>query len=245
MATWQDRGKKLAQLLGELGASALKSSAKASGKIAKGSGRVVVASSKAAGRAAAALGKSTVENARRASANMRQRQSAKERANVDDWPEAIPPSSVPIKSKVSRRPKDNRTTAYNVAYRGLPHFSYSPHPDGKADPGEVIWTWIPYSDDPSIGKDRPALVVAQSGKWLIVCQLTSKDHDADRQQELAEGRHWLKIGTGNWDTKHRTSFMRVDRLLQVLPEDVRREGGRLPQEKFNHVVQALTRFHQT
>jgi hypothetical protein len=33
--------------------------------------------------------------------------------------------------------------------------AYDPHPDGKPDPGEVVWAWIPYEDDPTRGKDRP------------------------------------------------------------------------------------------
>jgi len=36
-------------------------------------------------------------------------------------------------------------------------FEYTPHLDGDPDPGEVVWTWVPYEDDPSQGKDRPVL----------------------------------------------------------------------------------------
>ena len=38
--------------------------------------------------------------------------------------------------------------------------AYAPKPDGRPDPGEVVWTWVPYEDDPSQGKDRPVLLVA-------------------------------------------------------------------------------------
>src|ERR1700753_4523951 len=38
--------------------------------------------------------------------------------------------------------------------------SYSPHADGAPDPGEVVWTWVPYEENDGRGKDRPVLVVA-------------------------------------------------------------------------------------
>ena len=38
---------------------------------------------------------------------------------------------------------------------------YSPNLDGRADPGEIVWTWVTYEEDPSRGKDRPVLVVGR------------------------------------------------------------------------------------
>ena len=35
----------------------------------------------------------------------------------------------------------------------VPH--YAPEMDGEPDPGEVVWAWVPYEDDPAQGKDRP------------------------------------------------------------------------------------------
>src|SRR5690606_28866634 len=35
---------------------------------------------------------------------------------------------------------------------------YAPELDGRADPGEIVWAWVPYEDDPRRGKDRPVLV---------------------------------------------------------------------------------------
>lgn len=34
------------------------------------------------------------------------------------------------------------------------HIAYAPHPDGEPDPGEIVWSWVPYEDDPSQGKDH-------------------------------------------------------------------------------------------
>ena len=40
--------------------------------------------------------------------------------------------------------------------------SYEPEiGDGYADPGEVVWGWVPYEDDETQGKDRPVLVIGQ------------------------------------------------------------------------------------
>ena len=41
--------------------------------------------------------------------------------------------------------------------------AYAPEADGEPDPGEVVWAWVAYEDDPSRGKDRPVLLLAQSG----------------------------------------------------------------------------------
>ena len=41
---------------------------------------------------------------------------------------------------------------------------YSPDPDGTADPGEIVWAWVPYEEDPARGKDRPLLVVGRHGR---------------------------------------------------------------------------------
>ena len=38
-----------------------------------------------------------------------------------------------------------------------------PERDGEPDPGEVVWAWVPYEDDPSQGKDRPVLVLEPTG----------------------------------------------------------------------------------
>ena len=81
----------------------------------------------------------------------------------------------------------------------LAHASYTPVMDGDADPGEVVWTWVPYQEDSSVGKDRPAVVIGAQGEGVYLLQLTSKDHTRDAAQEAAAGRYWLDIGAGDWD----------------------------------------------
>jgi hypothetical protein len=43
---------------------------------------------------------------------------------------------------------------------GAVPMSYSPQTDGAPDPGEVVWTWVPFEENDGRGKDRPVLVVA-------------------------------------------------------------------------------------
>ena len=116
--------------------------------------------------------------------------------------------------------------------------AYDPHPDGEPDPGEVVWTWVPYEDDPSRGKDRPVLLIARDGDHLVALPMTSKDHDRDQQQEERDGRFWHDVGSGPWDPAGRPSEVRVDRLLTVDPADVRREGAVLDEPRFDAVVEA-------
>jgi hypothetical protein len=121
--------------------------------------------------------------------------------------------------------------------------SYSPEADGLPDPGEVVWTWVPYEDDPSRGKDRPVLVVGRTGAELLCLQLTSKDHDRDAQDEERHGRYWLDIGSGGWDREGRPSEVRLDRLLRLRESEVRREGAALDRDVFDAVVLAARNHH--
>ena len=115
--------------------------------------------------------------------------------------------------------------------------------DGEADPGEVVWAWVPYEDDPSQGKDRPVLVLAREGTVLTCLYMTSKDHDRDAEDEARWGRYWMDVGTGDWDSQGRPSEIRLDRLLALQDSEVRREGAAMERTMFDAVV-AAAREHQ-
>ncbi|HST86168.1 MAG TPA: type II toxin-antitoxin system PemK/MazF family toxin [Kineosporiaceae bacterium] len=117
---------------------------------------------------------------------------------------------------------------------------YEPHPDGLADPGEVVWAWVPYEEDHNRGKDRPVLIIGRDGEYLLGLMLTSKDHDRDHGDEARHGRHWQDVGSGDWDGQHRPSEVRLDRVLRLRPEGVRREGAALSRPVFDQVSQAFT-----
>jgi hypothetical protein len=108
---------------------------------------------------------------------------------------------------------------------------YSPDLDGLADPGEIIWAWVPYEEDPDRGKDRPLLVIGRAGKQLLALMLSSKDHDSERG--------WLGLGQGTWDRDGRESFVRLDRMYELDEDDLRREGAILSPAQFEQVALAI------
>lgn len=143
----------------------------------------------------------------------------------------------------SKRPRTSIREA-SIA-DALAHASYQPIMDGDADPGEVVWTWVPYQEDASVGKDRPAVVIGAQGEGVYLLQLTSKDHSRDAAEEAAAGRYWFDIGSGAWDPKGRPSEVRLDRALWVKATDVRREGSVLPEVTWRRIVDALEEHHRT
>ncbi len=131
------------------------------------------------------------------------------------------------------------SNSYPGDYEGAFSHVYRPRLDGDPDPGEIVWTWVPYEEDFSQGKDRPVLLVGHDGPWLLGLMLTSKDHDRDAADEARWGRYWYDIGTGDWDHKGRPSEVRVDRVLRINPDGVRREGAILDKTRFTRVLREV------
>jgi len=117
--------------------------------------------------------------------------------------------------------------------------SYRPAVNGAADPGEVVWAWVPYEDDPTQGKDRPVLVIAVEGESVFGLPMTSKDHDRDADQEARAGRLWMDVGSGPWDARGRPSEVRLNRVLTLTGAAVRREGAAIDPQIFAAVVAAM------
>lgn len=109
---------------------------------------------------------------------------------------------------------------------------YAPNLNGRADPGEVVWTWVAYEDHPDDGKDRPVLVVGRDHRILLGLMLSSQP----RHQDDA---NWLGIGAGSWDYDGRSSWVRLDRILDVPEEGIRREGAILNHAVFETVAARL------
>ena len=112
---------------------------------------------------------------------------------------------------------------------------YSPDMDGLADPGEIVWAWVPYEEDPRRGKDRPLLVVGRHGRRLLAMMLSSRDHDGSDD--------WLDLGSGGWDHEGRRSSLRLDRVFALDEDDIRREGAVLDADRFARVAAVLMRLH--
>ncbi|MDH6461917.1 hypothetical protein M2302_002092 [Micromonospora sp. A200] len=110
--------------------------------------------------------------------------------------------------------------------------TYAPELDGRADPGEIVWTWVAYEDDPRQGKDRPVLVVGRHSRTLFGLMLSS-------QGERDGQRHWLALGPGEWDRDRRPSWVRLDRVLTMREDSIRREGAVLDRGRFDRIGQAL------
>jgi hypothetical protein len=125
-----------------------------------------------------------------------------------------------------------RPTQHLPKPRGGRHLEYSPNLDGDADPGEIVWTWVPYEDDPSQGKDRPVLVVGRDGGSVLGLMLSSQS-DRDGQ------RDWYALGPGSWDRESRPSWIRLDRVLEIDYDGIRREGAILERDKFDLVAAKL------
>lgn len=126
--------------------------------------------------------------------------------------------------------------SYPGDFDGVVTPAYAPDLDGEPDPGEIVWTWVPYEEDHTRGKDRPVLVVGHDGPWLLGLMLTSRDHDSlpGRREET-----WVDVGTGDWDPQRRASEVRTDRVLRLDPAAVRREGAVLDRRRFDDVAESL------
>jgi hypothetical protein len=122
-----------------------------------------------------------------------------------------------------------------------PDVEYRPRADGRPDPGEIVWAWVPYDEGDGRGKDRPVLVIGRRGSDLLALMLSSKDHDLDAADEARHGRVWTDIGTGPWDSRGRPSEVRLDRPLALDPATVRREGAALDRARFGRVVSEARR----
>jgi PemK-like, MazF-like toxin of type II toxin-antitoxin system len=135
-----------------------------------------------------------------------------------------PPSEV-----TTGRPVTN--TSAPTAHRAR-RLVYAPDLEGPADPGEVVWTWVTHEDDPTRGDDRPVLVVGRDHHTLLGLMLSS-------QETHANDRDWVGIGSGSWDEDSRPSWVRLDRVLDVPEEGIRREGAILEREAFDLVAARL------
>ena len=155
------------------------------------------------------------------------------------------PSAPKPSSAKSSAPKPSAPASTGVSdgsdypgdYRDMINFEYSPSLDGDADPGEIVWTWVPFEEDHSQGKDRPVLLVGRDGEYLLALMMTSKDHN---NREHADP-NYLDIGSGPWDPQGRASEVKLNRVIRVRPDSMRREGAIMPEDTFRLIERAWTR----
>jgi hypothetical protein len=139
-----------------------------------------------------------------------------------------------LRSWFGNPPKTLSSATVEVDPRALGQvrMSYAPERDGDPDPGEIVWTWVPYEEADGRGKDRPVAIVANGpdGDFVAV-QLTSQDNGNDRDR--------VALGTGPWDAQGRPSWVLIDRVFRVQAAGMRREAARLDPERFARVTSAL------
>ena len=82
-----------------------------------------------------------------------------------------------LATPTGERPARERARSFRTDTRGLPgefgpdatvevdphrigsiRTSYSPRTDGAPDPGEVVWTWVPFEENDGRGKRAPAVL---------------------------------------------------------------------------------------
>jgi hypothetical protein len=125
-----------------------------------------------------------------------------------------PAASAPIPTRERARP---------VVYR--------PHLNGKAEAGEIVWTWVP-SGQAGQGRDRPVLLIGRERSTLFGLLLSA-------DQSRGSDQDWIEIGTGPWDHRGRTGYVRMDRVLDVPEAGIRREGAILARKVFDRVAHRL------
>ncbi|MDJ0769374.1 MAG: type II toxin-antitoxin system PemK/MazF family toxin [Ilumatobacter sp.] len=133
-----------------------------------------------------------------------------------------------------RRPAPAPKRVDRLPPEGVVAIEYSPRLDGDPDPGEVVWTWVPFEEDPEQGKDRPVVVVGRRGRKLVGVPLTTKRSGREAQ---------IAIGKGGWDPKRRNSYARIWRMLDLDPDRMRREGAVLERRRFDDVVAAVDEYY--
>ena len=180
----------------------------------------------------------------------RQRESrqGEARTSGSSAPKPSAPKSSSAKSAAnSTAPKPSAPASTGVSdgsdypgdYRDMINFEYSPSLDGDADPGEIVWTWVPFEEEHSQGKDRPVLLVGRDGEYLLALMMTSKDHN---NREHADS-NYLDIGSGPWDPQGRASEVKLNRVIRVRPDAMRREGAIMPEDTFRLIERAWTRHN--
>ncbi|WP_298488168.1 type II toxin-antitoxin system PemK/MazF family toxin [uncultured Rothia sp.] len=176
----------------------------------------------------------------------RQRESRQGKARTSGS-SAPKPSASKSSSAKSSAPKPSAPAStvasdgsdYPGDYRDMINFEYSPSLDGDADPGEIVWTWVPFEEDHSQGKDRPVILVGRDGEYLLALMMTSKDHN---NREHADS-NYLDIGSGPWDPQGRASEVKLNRVIRVRPDSMRREGAIMPEDTFRLVERAWIRHN--
>lgn len=113
---------------------------------------------------------------------------------------------------------------------------FAPNMDGQADSGEVVWVPVPAGNGDEV-HERAILVIGRTRTTVFGLLISPNPEHADEDW-------WLSIGSGDWDETGRPCWVRLDRLLEVSEQDVRREGILFPQSRFERIANRLrAKYH--
>lgn len=117
-------------------------------------------------------------------------------------------------------------------YKGSITWEYAPESDGEPDPGEIVWTWVSFEENETVGKDRPVAVIGRTTDGrLAAVMLSSRAHDKEPG--------WFALGSGPWDPQGRASWVRTNRILALHVHSMRREGAILDRANFERLASAM------
>ncbi|MDY3126576.1 MAG: type II toxin-antitoxin system PemK/MazF family toxin [Corynebacterium sp.] len=109
---------------------------------------------------------------------------------------------------------------------------FAPDMDGAADSGEVVWVWAPTDGTNAPPSERAILVVGRTRTTVLGLLISPNPVHADEDT-------WLEIGSGEWDESGRQCWIRLDRVLEVSEEQVRRQGILFPPRRFERIANNL------
>lgn len=109
---------------------------------------------------------------------------------------------------------------------------FAPDMDGQADSGEVVWVWVPAAGAQQPPQERAILVIGRTRTTVLGLLISPNPDHADEDK-------WLEIGRGEWDEQGRQCWIRLDRVLEISEEQVRRQGTLFPARRFERIANRL------
>lgn len=135
-----------------------------------------------------------------------------------------------------QQPEAARAAAYNIRVEATERVSrniyYAPDMDGQAEPGEVVWIWAPSDGADAPPRERAMLVIGRDRHTILGLLISPNPRHAGAES-------WLDIGAGEWDPAGRQCWVRLDRVLEVSEQGVRRQGALFPQRRFDRIATRL------
>ncbi|QPK78638.1 type II toxin-antitoxin system PemK/MazF family toxin [Corynebacterium lizhenjunii] len=130
-------------------------------------------------------------------------------------------------SRASREPRRAAVIGVEHTEARPRSIFFTPDMDGQADSGEVVWAWVG-----SPPQERAILVVGRTRTTVLGLLISPNPDHADEDC-------WLPIGSGEWDERGRQCWIRMDRVLELSEEQVRRQGTLFPERRFARIANRL------